>query len=76
MPGHADMKKKAKKVLGAKGSRAVNQVVKKGVNKARQAVKAKAMENKKIKQVSKAVPKPLKKLAQQKARKAMKMIML
>jgi hypothetical protein len=46
------------------------------VNKARQAVKAKAMENKKIKQVAKAVPKPLKKLAQQKARKAMKMIML
>jgi hypothetical protein len=34
------------------------------------------MENKKIKQVAKAVPKPLKKLAQQKSRKAMKMLMI
>jgi phage-related minor tail protein len=76
MPGHTEMKKKAKKVLGNKGSRTANQLVKKAVNKARQAIKAKAMENKKIKQVAKAVPKPLKKLAQQKSRKAMKMLMI
>ena len=59
MPGHSEMKKKVKGLLGKKGTKIVNQVVKKGVNKARQAVKSKAMKDERVKKVAKAIPKPL-----------------
>ena len=54
MPGHSETKKKVKTLLGKKGTKVVNQVVKKGVNKARQAVKSKAMKDERVKKVAKA----------------------
>ena len=76
MPGHKEMKMKVKKAVGAKGSRAINQVVKKGVNTGRKMIKKKVMKDDRAKKISKAIPQPLKKLAKAKSRKAMKMLML
>ena len=76
MPSHTKVKAKARKLLGAKGSRAVNQLTKQGINQTRKVVRKKIMQNKNVKKVAKAVPKPLKNLAKSKTRKGMKLVMI
>ena len=44
MPGHKEMKMKVKKAVGSKGSRTINEVVKKGVNTGRKMIKKKSNE--------------------------------
>lgn len=76
MPGHKKIKAKARKLLGAKGTRAVNQLTKQGINQTRKFAKKKIMQNKNVKKISQAVPKPLKKLAKNKTRQGMKLAMI